>query len=86
MSNDDDFDLYEDLDNACLQPPAEDVDRLKAEEIKLAAEKEYEEKLAAKDQRIAELESKIEDLETKSVSAEKNFSILCSTARSELAR
>jgi septal ring factor EnvC (AmiA/AmiB activator) len=87
MSNDDEFGLYDDLDDAFTQPLEKDLERLKAEqESKLAAEKENETKLIAKDQKINDLEKEIEKLKKWDRKAEENFSVLCLTCKSELER
>lgn len=87
MSNDDDFGLYDDLDDAFIQPLEKDLEKQKAaEELKLAAEKEIEDLLKAKDQRIAELEQENKKLNRFGDKAEENFSILCLTCKNELER
>lgn len=87
MSNDDDFGLYDDLDDAFIQPLEKDIEKIELErKLKLAAEKENQEKLLAKDQRIAELEKELENLKKLEKKANENFSILCLTCRSELER
>jgi ferritin-like metal-binding protein YciE len=87
MSNDDDFNLYDDLDDAFIQPLEKDIEKQRNDEkAKLAEKNENEESLRQKENRIAELEKEIERLNEIFARAERNFSLLCSTAKSEIER
>ena len=87
MSNEDDFNLYDDLDDAFIQPLEKDIEKIKNdEEEKLAEKRETEEKLFQKDQKIAELEKELERMMLLGQKAEENFATLCLTASSEVDR
>jgi hypothetical protein len=87
MSNDDEFGLYDDLDDAFIQPLEKDVERqLLEKELKLVAERENEEKLKEKDQIIAALRLENEQFRKWDEEAEKNMSSLSITCKSELER
>lgn len=80
MATDADFNLYDDLDDAFVQPLEKDIEKKRAEEQeKLEALKNLEEKLKESEKKITEI------LASKS-QIEKNMSILSLTAKGEIER
>lgn len=75
-----DFDLYDDLDEALIQPLSKDIAKQKAqEEEKLSKEKELREELDKLSEENKELKSALELVKT-------NFSSFSITARKEVER
>lgn len=80
MANEPDFNIYDDLDNALMEPLAKDVEKSRAEAVaKEAADKELRGLLEKKDDEIKSLK----DLNQR---IQKNLSVLLLTTKSELAR
>lgn len=80
MANELDFNIYDDLDNALMEPLEKDVEKSRAEIVaKEAAEKELQRLLKKKDEEIKGLNELNQRLQT-------NLSMLLLTTKSELSR
>lgn len=80
MANELDFNIYDDLDNALMEPLEKDVEKSRAEIVaKEAAEKELQRLLEKKDEEIKGLNELNQRLQT-------NLSMLLLTTKSELSR
>lgn len=80
MANEAEFDLYDDLDDAFIQPLDKDVERRKIEE---------QEKIQAQQFSLAKLElqeKECEELRASKEQLQKNLSYLTVTARNEINR
>lgn len=80
MANEPDFNIYDDLDDALMEPLEKDVEKSRAEAVaKGAAEKELQGLLERKDEEIKRLKELNQQLQT-------NMSTLLLTIKSELSR
>lgn len=80
MANESEFDLYDDLDDALIQPLDKDVERTKA--VEEEKEKALQQSVAKQKQQ----EKECEDLKASNEQLRINMSFLTDTARSEIER